>query len=60
MEPEDRELTADLIAAAPEQHAALVDLVEQITAYELVHGENSSPICPEAAKAAIAKARGDR
>jgi hypothetical protein len=47
---------ARLIAAAPDMLAALRDLVAQVAAYESIHGANTSPICPDAARAAIAKA----
>lgn len=54
------EANARLIAAAPNMRDALVDLIEQIAAYDYQHGENSCPICPEAAKRAISKAGGNQ
>jgi hypothetical protein len=47
-----------LAAAAPELLAALADMVEQIKAFDRLHGVNSCAICPDAAHAAIAKATG--
>ena len=49
---------AVLIAAAPEMYAALVDLIEQIEAYDRLRGANSCAISPDAAIAAVAKAEG--
>jgi len=55
---EDR-ANATLIAGAPALLAALTDVVEQIAAYDLIHGANSCAIDPEQAKQAIAKATGE-
>ena len=49
---------ARLIAAAPTMRGALVDLIEQIEAYERLHGANTCAIDPDRARAAIAKAEG--
>jgi hypothetical protein len=46
---------ARLRAAAPGLLQILVDLVEQIDAYEVLHGQNTCAIDPDAARAAIAK-----
>ena len=52
------EANARLIAAAPTMREALVDLIEQIEAYERLHGANTCAIDPDGARAAIAKAEG--
>ena len=49
---------ARLIAAAPTMREALVDLIEQIEAYERLHGANTCAIDPDGARVAIAKAEG--
>jgi hypothetical protein len=49
---------ARLLAAAPTMLDALRDVSEQVKSYEALHGENSSPICPDAVRAAIAQAAG--
>jgi len=58
-DPDEQAANAQLIAAAPEMYAALVDLIEQIEAYDRLHGPDSCPISPDAARAAIAKAELD-
>jgi len=55
----EMDANAQLIAAAPEMYAVLVDLIEQVEAYDRLHGPNSCPISPDAARAAIAKAELD-
>ena len=55
---EDQEANARLIAAAPTMREALVDLIEQIEAYERLHGANTCAIDPDGARVAIAKAEG--
>ena len=50
---------ARLIGAAPEMYAALVDLVEQVAAYEHLHGEDTCPIDPDGAEGVIAKVKGE-
>lgn len=52
------EANARLIAAAPDLLEALVDFVEQVEAYDRLHGANSCAISPDAARLAIAKAEG--
>jgi hypothetical protein len=49
---------AQLIEAAPEMYAVLVDLIEQIEAYDRLRGANSCAISPDAAIAAVATAKG--
>jgi hypothetical protein len=48
-----------LAAASPDLLVALEDMVGQIKAFDQLHGVNSCAICPDAARAAIAKARGE-
>jgi hypothetical protein len=57
-DPDEQAANAQLIAAAPEMYAVLVDLIEQIEAYDRLRGANSCAISPDAALAAIAKAEG--
>ena len=52
------EANARLIVAAPTMREALVDLIEQIEAYERLHGANTCAIDPDGARVAIAKAEG--
>ena len=54
---ESQQYNARLIAAAPDAYAALVDLIEQVAAYEFLHGANTSPICPDQAQAVISQLR---
>ena len=49
---------ARLIALAPELYRMAQDFIEQVEAYDRLHGPNSCPISPDAARAAIAKAEG--
>ena len=54
----EQDANAQLIASAPEMHAALVDLIEQIEAYDRLQGANSCAVSPDAALAAVDKAEG--
>ena len=44
-----------LIALAPELYRMAQDFIEQVEAYDRLHGPDSCPISPDAAKAAIAQ-----
>ena len=51
----EADANARLIVLAPQFLRILVDLVEQVEAYDLLHGQNTCAIDPDAARAAIAK-----
>ena len=51
----EMDANARLITQSPELLRILVDLVEQVEAYDLLHGQNTCAIDPDAARAAIAK-----
>ena len=53
------EANARLIAAAPDLLEAAIDLVQQVAAYDRLHGKDSCAIDPDALRAAIAAATGE-
>ena len=55
----EADANARLIVLAPQFLRILVDLVEQVEAYDLLHGQNTCSIDPDAARAAIAKIEED-
>jgi hypothetical protein len=59
--PNKEEIAANLrlIAAAPDLLEAAIDLVQQVAAYDRLHGKDSCAIDPDALRAAIAAATGE-